>query len=145
MIFLYTVVVVVLFVVRLFVKWRASSLEKRYTRIAAEADKLVRQVSFKEGNASRPDPAQSARRQYELGQLVQKRDRVEALYTRWQNRADRLSRWLKGVRDWKGKKLPYTAGVIDLALVLVLVDWLGAGQYVNAHGLYDWVRSWFVQ
>ena len=145
MIFLYTAVLVVLAIARFLVQRRAAALERKYTRVAAQTETLVRQPLLKEGNSARYDPYQTAKRQYQLGQLVQQRDRVEARYTLWQGRADRLGRLLKGWREWKGKKLPYTCGVLDVALVLFALDWLGFGQYLNAHVLFDWARSWFVR
>jgi hypothetical protein len=145
MIFLYSAVLLVLGAARFLVKRQAAALERKYSRAAAQTEELMRQPTVKEGNSSRPDPCQSAKRQYLLGQLVQKRDRVESRYTRWQERADRLDRWLKAVRGWKGRKLPYTCGVLDVAMALLLADWLGAGQYLNARALFDWARSWFVR
>jgi hypothetical protein len=143
MIFVYTALLIVLVVTRFLVKRQAASLEKKYTRAAVDAEQLARQAPHKEGNSARYDTYQIAKRQYLLGQAVQKRDRIESRYTVWQARAERLERMSKSLRAWKGKALPYTCGLLDVALVLTLIDYLGAGQYLNARTLYDTVRTWF--
>ena len=144
MIFLYTALLIVLFVARFLVRRRAASLEKKLTRAAVEAEQLARLTPHREGNSARYDTYQVAKRQYLLGQAVQKRDRIEARYTAWHTRSERLGNLSKRLRAWKGKLLPYTFGILDVALVLTLIDYLGAGQNLNAHTLYDTVRSWFV-
>jgi hypothetical protein len=145
MILLYTALLFVLAVACFLVKRRAAALERKYTRAAVEAEHLAKQTPFKEGNSSRYDPCQYAKRQYQLGLLVQKRDRVEARYTLWQERSDRLERLRKRLRAWKGKVLPYTFGILDVALVLTAIDYFGAGQYLNARALYQAVSAWFVR
>ncbi len=141
MIFLYSVLVASLILSRFLVKRQAATLERQYAKIAQRTDALVRQLPLKAGNGSKPDACLLAKGQYQLGELVQARDRVEARYTTWQNRADTLARWLKGLRAWKGRKLPYTCGVVDVALVLVLIDWLGPGQIFNFRTTLDWVTK----
>ena len=143
MILLYTSLVVVLAVVKFLVASRARSLEKKYARVAKEADNLIRQPLFREGNSSRIDPYASAKRQYLLGHLTQKRDRLEEKYTAWQERAERFGRYLSNVRSWKGKKLPYTLGALDVMFVLGLLDYLGFRDYVNVRALFHLITSRF--
>ena len=142
MIFLYTLLLLLLGSVYLLSKRRTASLEKKYARVAKEADALVRQPSYREGNSGRlSDPYAAAKRQYQLGQLAQKRDRLEARYASWQDFTDRFGKFLGRLRNWKGRKLPYTFGVLDIAGALALVDYLGAGQYINARTLVQAVTS----
>jgi hypothetical protein len=142
MIFLYTLLLLLLGSVYFLSKRRTASLEKKYARVAKEADALVRQPSYREGNSGRlSDPYAAAKRQYQLGQLAQKRDRLEARYASWQDFTDRFGKFLGRLRNWKGRKLPYTFGVLDVAGALALVDYLGAGQYVNARALVQAVTS----
>ncbi len=143
MIFLYTSLVVLVGVTHFLIKRRVASLEKKYARVAKEADTLLRQPHLREGNSNRTDPYQTAKRQLLLGQLAQKRDRVEAKYTGWQCIAERTGKLVVGLKHWKGKKLPYTFGVLDLAAALALVDYLGLGQYANARTLVELVTSLF--
>jgi hypothetical protein len=146
MIFLYTLVLLLLGSAYFVCKRRVASLEKKYTRVAREADALVRQPSYREGNSGRlADPYVSAKRQYQLGQLAQKRDRVEARYSAWQDRTDRFGKFLGRVRNWKGRKMPYTFGVLDFASALALIDYFGAGHYVNARALFQAVTSLFTR
>ncbi len=144
MILLYTLLVFLLTALRLLVGRRAASLEKRHARAATEADRfLLCGAAIREGNSSRPDPYQSAKRQYLLGSLVQKRDRLEDRHDAWQARYEKLDRVVTAVRGWKGKKLPYTFGVLDVSGVLCLVDYLGVGQYVNVHYVVQVITSLF--
>jgi hypothetical protein len=142
MIFLYSLAVLLLGVAHFLVKRRVASLEKKYQRVAQEADVLVRQVP-RDQSSNRFDPFLAAKRQFVLGQLIQKRDRIEGRYTAWQASAERLGKFVQRVRGWKGRKLPYTFGALDVAFVLALVDYLGFGQHVNVRNLVQVVASLF--
>jgi hypothetical protein len=143
MIFLYTSLIVLLAIAYFLVSRRAKSLEKKYARVARETDALLKQSPYKEGNSGRLDPLAIARRQYQIGVLAQKRDRVEAKYTKWQGWADRLGRSVSGLRRWKGKKLPYTFGLVDVVCALGLIDYLGFSDYVSVHALVQLITSRF--
>lgn len=137
MILLYTLLLITVGVVGYLVKLRARALEHKYARVALECDRLANQQLFKDGNSNRIDACKSARRQYELGQLVHKRERLESKHFRWQLLADKLNRWATRLRAWKGRKIPYTLGAVDVWLVMSYVDKLGVGQYVNAQAVFD--------
>jgi hypothetical protein len=145
MIFLYSFVLLTLGLAKAVAAWRAGALERRYAKAALAAEKLLRAADAKAGNGRGPaDPAAAAKRQYLLGVLVQKRDALEAKHAVWQGRADRLGAWVSLVRSWRGQKLPYTAGVLDVWMALVLVDHFG-GDYVSAgkvvRAVTEWVQS----
>ena len=71
------------------------------------------------------------------------RDRVEAKHFAWQRWAERLDRWQTAVRAWKGVKLPYTLGCLDVWLLLCLIDYLGADQFLSTRVVIVKVMSWF--
>jgi len=141
MIFLYTSLLLLLGAAKLVVSYRATSLARKHAKAARTADQYLRAPLFKEGNSSRPDPGQAAKRQYLLGLLVQKRDRLEDKHHAWQAVAEKLGRTSNRIRDWRGKKLPYTFGVMDVGLLLYLVDTFGAGEYLSARRLIQFVTS----
>jgi hypothetical protein len=141
MIFIYSALVLVLTVVAGLARRRAAALEAKYTRTARQAEQLLRQATLKEGNNNRHDPYLTAKRQYVLGQVAQKRDRIEARYSSWQQISEKLDRLAGRVRSWKGLKLPYTLGVLDVATVLWLIDYLGFGHYVSASHIVELLRS----
>jgi hypothetical protein len=116
MIALYTLVLAALRMVAFVVRRRAKALERTFSQ------PLPRQ-----GNHGRADPYLAARQQFELGRLVCQRDRLEAKHFAWQLRQERVARLVSAVRDWKGRKLPYVAGVLDVALILFLVEQAGMG------------------
>jgi hypothetical protein len=139
MIFLYTAFVFVLVVMGLVIRRRVAALERKYVRIAQSTEQLAVTPAYKAGN--RLDPCQIAKRQYQLGQLVQKRDRTEAKYHAWQGIADQFNSFATWVQNWKGRKLPYTLGVLDVSCLFYALDYLGLGQYLSAAALCQWVVS----
>jgi hypothetical protein len=141
MIVLYSVLVFLLGSAAFLARRRATALEATYARVARETDQLARQSMLKEGNANRLDPYQTAKRLYALARVGQKRDRVEARYLGWQQFSEKLNRLAGRVRGWKGLKLPYTFGALDVASVLWVVDRLGVGDRVSARHLIDLLRS----
>jgi hypothetical protein len=141
MIFLYTLLLVALGVTHFLVKRRAAGLEKKFVRVARQADAVLRLAATRPGNCSRHDAYEAAKRQYQLAVLATRRDRIESRYTAWQARSERLGKLRARVRAWKGRKLPYTMGALDVMGALALVDYLGAGRYVNARGLVDAVAA----
>jgi hypothetical protein len=143
MLLLYTALLILVGVAYFLVKRRVASLEKKYSGVVKEADDLLRQSGQRDGNSNRQDPYQSAKRQYQLALVAQKRDRMETSYSRWHRRAERLGKLRHRLRSWKGRKLPYTFGVLDVVGALSLIDALGAGQYLNVRYLLETVTSLF--
>ncbi len=142
MIFLYSAVVVLLLAARKLVRWRVKSLEKSYSRVAKTADKTLHATAL-QGGLNKTDPYQLAKRQYQLGQLAAQRDRLEAKYESWQTFADKFGRAVDRIRGWKGRKLPYTFGALDVGCLLYAIDALGARDYVNPQHLVQVLTSWF--
>jgi hypothetical protein len=141
MVFLYTFLVSLLGLTRVLLQRRATSLEKKHSRVAHRAAELAREPVYKGGSNSKLDPYLIAKRQYELGQLVQQRDRLEVRYDIWQHRADKVQKLSQAIRGWQGKKLPYTLGVLDVSGALYLIDYLGVGEYVNPRHLVQLLTS----
>ncbi len=131
MIVIYTALLFVLSVILFLVKRRVARLEKKLSRATAEAKEALRLPLAKEGNSNKTDPYETARRQYLLGVLVQKRDRVEARHTAWQRFADKFEACVKNVRAWRGKRLPYFCGALDVAGLVTVLDLFGKSSYVN--------------
>jgi hypothetical protein len=141
MILLYTLLLLVVGVAHFLFKRRVLALEKRYLGVVQEADKLIRQSSHRDGNSNRHDPCQHAKRQYKLAILADKHDRLEAKYNTWLNRAERLGKMRQRLRAWKGRKLPYTFGVLDVTGAFALIDYFGVGQHLSAGHLLEVVTS----
>jgi uncharacterized protein YxeA len=143
MIVLYTALLLLVGAAHFLFKRRVAALEKKYSKVVKDADEMLRKSNVKDGNSNRQDPYQSAKRQYQLAMLAEKRDRMENRFIVWHGRAERLGKLRLRLRAWKGRKLPYTFGVLDVATTLGLIDYLGAGQYVNVRHLADTVASLF--
>jgi hypothetical protein len=141
MIVLYSLLLLLLGVVKFLIDRRAASLERKHARLAKETHTLLHGSNPREGNSGKPDPYLNARRQYLLGALIQKKERLEARCLSWRGFAEKYARWVKGVRGWKGKVLPYTFGVIDVGCLLHLMDYYGAGQYTSLPVLVEHVRT----
>jgi len=142
MIFLYTFLLLVLAAVKFLFQRRAAYLAWRYSRATLGVEKLLHDPLFREGNSNRVNQARAAQRQYLLGQLVQKKERLESKNYFWQNMSDKLARALDKLRNWKGKKLPYTLGALDVWLLFYLLDQFGVADYVSPRNLFQLVSTW---
>ena len=127
MVVLYLALLLVLGLVQVLLRWRVSRLEKRYVRVASEADALLKQAALRPGNSNRVDPLASARQQFDLAVVATKRARVEDRYSAWQSFTERFAGFRRRLAGFQGKALPYVGGVLDVAFVVVLLDWLGVG------------------
>ena len=128
MILLYVVVLFALVFARFFVARRVNVLERKYGRAARAAQEMAAQPVHRDGNSSRSDPYRSAKHQYLLGQLVQKRDRIEGRYATWHARAERLGQFSTRLRGWEGRWVPYVLGAADAVLLLTLFALFGSGD-----------------
>ncbi|MCI0376189.1 MAG: hypothetical protein L0215_01150 [Gemmataceae bacterium] len=143
MIFLYTLILLLLAAARFLFARRAGWLERKYSRLSWRVHQLANAPLWKPGNANKHDAAAAAKRTYELGLATRKRDAVEAKYFAWRARADKLGAGLAALREWKGKKLPYTLGALDIWLVLYLIDYFGVAEFMSARNLLDSVIALF--
>jgi len=145
MIFLYSLLLIFCSGIKLIVQRRAAGLGRAYSRLAEAVQKRLRDTLAKQVSSSKPDVCQLAKIQFELGAMVAKRDRIEAKHFAWQSWAEKLSRWTNTLSTWKGKKLPYTLGAVDLWLALSAIDALGVGEFVSARRVYDLAVSLLTQ
>jgi hypothetical protein len=126
-------------------KWvlagRAARTEKKYTAAALEAEQAARQAQVKPGNASQPDVFAAAKRQYELGRLVQLRDQLEVRYHGWQGRADRIGKLVARLRGVKGRLVPYLFGVVDVVLVMAALHYLGLPHDLDKDKVTAWAET----
>ncbi|HEY8506427.1 MAG TPA: hypothetical protein VIL46_17730, partial [Gemmataceae bacterium] len=136
MLLLYTFAAGLLGLVHRAVLLRARRLEKRYGKVALEAEKLARDLQVK-GGTGKPDPFANARRHYRLGQVVEARDRLERKYDRWETWAERLAHRRERLRRWNGKLIPYLFGAADAALVVLALHWTGLGESIDVHSLKE--------
>ncbi len=157
MILLYTSLLLFLVAAKFLIDRRVGRLERKYSQTAKATDGLLvepaakaepltiagipvqvaKRTQLREALPTKADLAESAKRQLQLGLLVQKRDRLEAKHDAWTARSERLGRWVARVRSWKGRKLPYTMGVLDVSSAMVVVDRFGLGHYVSVERLTE--------
>jgi hypothetical protein len=141
MILVYALLLLLLVVARYVIVRRVAALEKKYVRTARATDELLRAQPARPGNASKPDPYSTARQAYQLGQAVELRERVEARYCAWQKRAERFGSLVTAVRGWKGRKLPYVVGALDVLFALGALNYLGYGDRLSAHAVVEFFSS----
>jgi len=67
---------------------------------------------------------------------------LEGKHLAWQDLCDKLGRAIDRLRHWKGKKLPYTLGALDVWLFLYLIDYFGVSAYVSPRHLVQLVSTW---
>src|SRR5262249_7573249 len=133
---------VLLVVARFLVGRRAASLERKYAAVLKQAHALLREPLPREGNSGRSDAYQTAKRNFQLGAVAQKKEALEARHAAWHGRADRLGRWVKAVRAWRGRKLPYLFGGIDVFSALCLLEYFGVGDRFSPRHLVQLVTAW---
>jgi len=141
MILVYVLLLLLLVVVRFVVARRVAALERKYIRVARATDELFKVQSHRPGNGTKPDPYAAARAAYLLGQAVERRERLEARYCAWQKFAERLNTGIAAVRGWRGRKLPYVVGALDVMFVLGALDYLGYGEQFSARAVVQFVSS----
>jgi hypothetical protein len=141
MIFLYTLALLLVAALKVVIARRAVSLERKYSKVAGAVLKQANEP-YKLGNSGKTDVGASAKRVLELGLLVSKRDALERKCIAWRSRADKLDRVVTLLRAWKGKKLPYTMGALDVWLVLYFIDRFGAPDAFSPRHVMDSVLAW---
>jgi hypothetical protein len=160
MILLYTALIFCLVLIKFLFDRRVARLEKKFIQTADAADHLMAEAILKDSARAepviiagvavakktqvkevRPDAAQLAKRQFLLGQLVQKRDRLEEKHHKWERRSDRINAVITRIRAWKGRKVPYTFGVLDVTSAMYVVDRYGLGEYFNPERLMELVNA----
>ena len=142
MILLYTTLLTLLRMVRFLVRVRVNGLEKAYSRVALKTEELANQPVSRQGNSNKPNPCEFAKHHFELGKLVHQRDRLETKHFRWQSFQERFSGFVDALQNWKGKKLPYTFGVLDVSMILIAIDKLGMGDQINLDQLINLITKW---
>jgi hypothetical protein len=140
MILAYVLLLLLLVVARYVIARRVAALEKKYVRTARATDELFK-AQMRPGNASKPDAYATARQAYLLGQAVERRERVETRYVGWQKFAQRFGALVEAVRAWRGRKLPYLVGALDVLTVLGALDYLGYHDRLNAHAVVELLSS----
>lgn len=77
--------------------------------------------------------------------LLRQYEKREAAHVRWQKAANRLKK-RKRVQHWlaelSGRKVPYTFGLIDMALATKLVE-LGYRSQIDFSIVADWLAQWY--
>jgi hypothetical protein len=141
MILFYALLVLLLVVARFVIVRRVAALERKYVRVARATDELLKGQSQRPGNANKPDPYAVARQAYLLGQAVEKRERIEARYCAAQRTSERFGAFVDAVRGFKGRKLPYLVGVLDVLLLLGTLDYLGYREHLNPQALVELFNS----
>jgi hypothetical protein len=121
MILLYALIVLALGAGILIAGLRGRLLERRFVRAAQTADQLAKELTFRGGNCNLPDPLKAAKRQFELGRVVQVRDRLEEKYDVWEGRTEALRRRKRSLLSYQGRLLPYALGVIDFLAVFAVL------------------------
>lgn len=161
MIVLYSLLMFVLVAAKFLVGRRVARLEKRFIHTADQADHLLTESLLKGSEKPEPlviagvtvqkktalkevktDPAQAAKRQYQLGLLVQKRDRLEEKHLAWERRYEKLNAVIERIRAWKGRKVPYTFGVLDVSAVMYAIDRYGLSDYLNVERVTELVNTY---
>jgi hypothetical protein len=141
MMLLYTLLVFLLGAAKLLIQRKASALARKYSQVAQQTDKMLRETVYKEGNSARLDPYQTAKKHYLLGCMVEKKERLEAKHFSWQARAERFGKFVARVRGWRGKVLPYVVGATDVLVSLGLIEVYHLQDVVGLTQVTQWLTG----
>ncbi|MCE9530537.1 MAG: hypothetical protein K8T89_05315 [Planctomycetes bacterium] len=122
MILIYAIFVFLLGACAALARMRQRSLERKFIRAAQTATRTAKELTFRGGNCNEVhDSLKAAKRQFELGRLVQIRDRLEEKNHAWERRSETCGRIKRALLTYKGRFAPYAFGVVDLVGVFALL------------------------
>lgn len=101
-------------------KWKNARAMKRLEAIDVQYRKQELQCKGKEVSTGRPATMLA---QMKLMRLIEQRDDADNKFKSTATQLNRRQRFHKSVVDFQGKKLPYSLGLIDMALVMKLAEW----------------------
>ena len=135
MILVYLSLLLVLGLLRLLIAVRVRLLERKYAR-AHDAQALLQQPAYKDGNSRHVDPYKSAKQQFVLGSIVQNATAPRAA-TLPGRPVRRSSVGPSSASRWKGRLVPYVFGVVDVALLLGLLSLFGLADPLQLSKVFE--------
>ena len=104
---------------------RASWIEQKYVKTSCKVQEELKLSDTRPGNAMGDARLNYARKQYELGRMVEKCDRIGERYVRAQALAESVGHKQKWLASLQGRVTPYLFGVTDMVVVMVLLNYFG--------------------
>ena len=78
--------------------------------------------------------------------IIRHKGRTERVSTaQEQDITNALIKAVTALRQWKGRKLPYTLGALDVWLAMYLIDRYGIGQLAFTREAIDNIVAWFAK
>ena len=128
--------------IAVFLRKRADASHARAKRIYEEAETAFRdlenQCKADEVSVGRPVsyPAQiELLKSYEANELTRRK------WIKARQKMVRRQKWTQRIESFSGRKIPYTFGLIDMALVMRTLDFFGAPIDVDFQSIVQWVIS----
>ena len=132
---LYGLISSMLSMLRKMTQWRHDRLQRRYEQLDGEFNKLERNCKAEEVRLGR---AVDYRSQLELLKGYDAKEEARRLWVYMAGKLSSRKRWESRLREFSGRKLPYSLGMIDTMLAMRLFDELGG---LRLRSLMDWVRE----
>jgi hypothetical protein len=148
MIFVYTSILISIFAIRWYVNRKAKSTEAKFSEIAKEKEEVFNHLSNATKTSFGSFPLLlEVTRFSRLTKLVEKCDKAEEVATKWADRGETLDRWYSGIKNFKGKALPYTFGLCDVASIFYILDSMGlsVSNFINLQLVIDLVARVLVE
>jgi hypothetical protein len=138
MVFLYGMLRSLISALRQMAAWKHARSQRIYERLQKAFSEAERDCKAHEVRVGRPVDYKSQLR------LLKSYEASEAARGKWMRAAQKLGAWKAReakVRAFSGKKLPYSFGLVDMALLLNVLDYLGTPFRVDFAMLAELVRS----
>ena len=127
-------------VLRKFAAWKHNRLKKNYENAEASFKSTEQDCKNDEVAMGRPAGYASQLR------LMKQYEAVESARTRWISAERKLSkrqRWESRIKSLQGRKIPYSFGLLDMALVLKLTDFAREAGRFDLSIVQDFLMTLF--
>ena len=125
MIVFYVVCKMALMLAHAILTLRASRIERKYVKTSCKVQEELKLSDTRPGNAMGDARLNYARKQYELGRMVQKCERIGDRYVKAQALADRVGMNRTWIDSYQGRFTPYLLGVVDMVVLTALLNHYG--------------------
>ena len=125
-------------VLRKFASWKHNRLKASYERADEAFQKIERECKNEEVAVGRPAAYKA---QFKLMKLYEALDASKQRWLASQKKLNRRQKFEKKLKDLRGRKIPYTFGLLDMAIVLKVIDVAREANRLDFSIVTDFIES----